>query len=318
VNNTRLVADVGGTNSRIGLFDETEQTIDNIVEYRNADFDCLEDVITRWLEELAAPAPTRGCIAAAAPPSGDQVNMINLGWSFSCRELATRFGLDQFLWLNDFQANAHALPYLGSDDLEPICTGNPGESRILATVGPGTGLGGATLHWIEGTYVASDSEPGHVGLSPATELEIEIFRLLLPDHGDIYAELLVSGTGLTRLYQAIARINGIKPEELSPPEVSQRAVNGQDPLCVATLETFCALLGSACGDFILSNGAYGGLYIAGGIIPRMTDFLRRSEFLPRLRAKGAMRRHLKSVPVSIITEPYPGLIGAAHAPIQES
>lgn len=318
MNNTRLVADIGGTNSRIGLFDETGKTIDHIAEYRNADFDCLEDVITRWLEGFDGPAPTRGCVAAAAPPSGDQVKMINLGWSFSCRELAARFGLDQFLWLNDFQANAHALPYLGDDDLEPVCAGNPGEHRTLATVGPGTGLGGATLHWVGGEYVACNSEPGHVGLSPATELEIEIFRLLLPDHGDIYAELLVSGAGLARLYRAIARINGIKPEELTPPEISQRAVNGEDPLCKVTLETFCALLGSACGDFILSNGAYGGLYIAGGIVPRMTGFLRCSEFLPRLRAKGAMKQHLESVPVYVITEPYPGLIGAAHAPFHDN
>lgn len=318
MNTTRLVADVGGTNSRVGLFDEASKTIDHIVEYRNTDFDGIEEVISRWLERLEAPAPSRACIAAAAPPDGDQITMINAGWSFSCRELADRFGLDQFLWLNDFQANAHALPHLGTADLEQVCAGKPGHSRTLATVGPGTGLGGATLQWVEGKPVAGDGEPGHAGLSPATDLEMEIFKLLLPQHGDIYAELLVSGSGLARLYQVVARVNGVNPEALSPPDVSRLALSGKDPLCVSALETFCALLGSACGDFILSNGAYAGLFIAGGIVPRMTDFLQRSEFLPRLRAKGAMTQRLKSVPVHIITEPYPGLIGAAHAPFQET
>ena len=315
---TRLVADVGGTNCRVGLFNETSNTIGCIAEYRNRDYSCLEDVIGHWLAGLDAPAPTRGCIAAAAPPSGDRVNMINMGWSFSCRELANRFGLEQFLWLNDFQANAHALPHLGSDMLEPVCTGNPGEHRTLATVGPGTGLGGATLHWFDGIPVAGDGEPGHTGLSPATQLEIEIFKLLLQDHGDIYTELLVSGAGLARLYQAIAQLKGTRPEQLPPPEISRRALSAEDPLCVSALETFCALLGSACGDFILANGAYGGLFIAGGIVPRMTGFLQRSEFLSRMRAKGAMSQFLESVPVNIVTEPYPGLIGAAHAPLQEA
>jgi glucokinase len=318
MNRTRLVADIGGTNSRIGLFDEDSKSIDQIAEYRNSDYDCLEDVISRWLNELDGPAPTRGCIAAAAPPSGDRVNMINLGWSFSCEELAARFGLQQFLWLNDFQANAHALPYLRGDDLQQVSAGCPGQSNTLATVGPGTGLGGATLRWADGIARACDAEPGHTGLSPASDLEIEIFKLLMPEFGDIYTELLVSGAGLARLYQTIARIEGASPAAFSPADVSQKALDGSDPICVLALETFCALLGSTCGDFVLSNGAYGGLYIAGGIIPRMTDFLRNSEFSARVIAKGAMQEQLEAVPVHIITEPHPGLIGAAHAPLQES
>lgn len=314
----RLVADVGGTNTRIALFDESSALIEHLGEYRNSEFDGLEAVISRWLEELDAPAPDRACIAAAAPPSGDRVNMINIGWSFSCRELAGRFGLRQFLWLNDFQANAHALPYLGAADLAQISRGDAGANRTLAVVGPGTGLGGATLRQARGVAMVSDSEPGHMGLSPATALELEIFQLLLAQYGNIYTELLVSGAGLVRLYTAIAKINGAVPEALTPPEVSQRALAGADPHCGAALETFCALLGSACGDFVLANGAYGGLYIAGGIVPRMIDFLRTSQFLARLQTKGAMRRHLEAVPVQVITEPYPGLIGAAHAPLQDA
>lgn len=313
---TRLIADVGGTNTRIGLFDEDENSLRTVTVFHNRDYASLEDVLQHWLDALDEPAPNRACIAAAAPPSGDLVNMINIGWTFSCSALARRFNLHQFKWLNDFQANAHGLPFLQPEDLDVISTGDAGIHTTLATVGPGTGLGGATLRWVNGKSVACNSEPGHAGLSPGTDLELEIFRMLLPQHGNIHAELFVCGAGLARLYQAVALIGGTAPELLDPAEISKRALANEDDNCVQALQTFCALLGSVCGDFVLCNGAYGGLFIAGGIIPRMTDFLRRSDFLPRLRHKGAMGQHLEALPVAVITHSNPGLIGAAHAPFE--
>jgi glucokinase len=318
VANTRLVADVGGTNSRLALFDEARGEFRELAQFSNADFDRFEDVITRWLGTLGEAAPMRACIAAAAPPAGDRVSMVNIGWSFSCRELAARFGFHELAWLNDFQANAHALPHLGAGDVQQLHPGGETPNRTLATVGPGTGLGGATLRWVDGVPIAGEAEPGHAGLSPGSDLELEIFRRLLPDYGDIYAELLVSGAGLARLHTVIAAINGVSGPALTPPEVSYRALSGEDELCVMALQTFCALLGSVCGDFVLSNGAYGGLYIAGGIVPRMIPFLKDSEFLLRFRNKGAMSQHLAQVPIYVITTAQPGLIGAAHAPLQAS
>ena len=312
-----MVADVGGTNTRLALFDESSRQFDAVAQYRNAAHRSLEEVIEQWLAGLDGERPSRACIAAAAPPTpGDRVSMINIGWSFSCRELADRFSLREFAWLNDFQANAHSLPHLDPGDLDVIHAGMETGHNALAIVGPGTGLGGATLQWVDGVPIADDSEPGHAGLSPGTDLEVEIFRLLLPEHGNIYAELLVSGAGLARLYETLARINGLAPAPLAPPEVSARALQGDDELCVTALKTFCALLGSACGDYVLSNGAYGGLFIAGGIVPKMVPFLRNSDFLQRFRNKGAMESHLSSVPVHVITTSHPGLIGAAHAPLQ--
>lgn len=310
-----MVADVGGTNTRLALFDEETQQFRALAEFRNAEHDSFEQVVDHWLESLDGERPERACIAAAAPPTGDRISMINIGWSFSCRDLALRFGLSECTWLNDFQANAHALPHLGPGDLEVVHAGPGPGQEPLAVVGPGTGLGGATLRWLNGVPFAIDSEPGHAGLSPGTDLELEIFRRLLPEHGTIYAELLVSGAGLARLYQVIAAINGLSPQPLTPPEVSARALQGDDELCVTALQTFCALLGSACGDFVLCNGAYGGLYIAGGIVPRMVPFLRDSQFLQRFRGKSAMESHLSSVPVHVITTGQPGLVGAAYAPL---
>jgi glucokinase len=314
---TRLIADVGGTNTRLALFDEPTGEFRQVRNYTNGEYRSLAAVIETWRDQLDEAWPEAASIAAAAPPSDGVVTMVNIGWSFSAQSLAGDFGFQNVRTLNDFQANAHALPYLEDKDLAQIHPGAGGGNSKLATVGPGTGLGGATLQWVGGVPIALDAEPGHVGLSPGTELESAIFSHLLPDHHDIYAELLVSGAGLARLYQTVAALQGVAPEALAPADVSSRGLAGSDPLCVQALETFCALLGSACGDFLLSNGAYGGLYIAGGIAPRMVTFLRDSTFLDRLQGKGAMREHLARIPVFVITEEYPGLIGAAHAPLQD-
>lgn len=312
---TRLTADVGGTNTRIALYDELSGDFRSVATFVNRDHGSLEDILKTWRKGLNEDWPHRGCIAAAAPPSGDEVVMVNIGWSFSRSALAKQFGLHQLRWLNDFQANAHSLPYLGHEDVEQLHPGTKSDQSKLATAGPGTGFGGATLQWVGGTPIAIDAEPGHAGLSPGTELEAAIFSHLLPEHGDIYTELLVSGSGLVRLYTAIAQLRGAPPQSLSPAEVSRKGLDGSDAHCVQALETFCALLGSACGDFVLSNGAYGGLFIAGGIVPRMQDFLKQSSFIARLQGKGLMQEHLARMPVRLIVTEHPGLIGAAHAPL---
>lgn len=313
----RMVADVGGTNTRIALFDQDSGTFRATRSFVNRDYANFEDVIANWMEELDEAAPLSCCIAVAAPPSKDQVTMSNIDWSFSCRELARRFGFQKLGRINDFESNAYSLPYLSSDDLTLLYPGKAGQAGMLATVGPGTGLGGAFLSKNpDGSHSSHACEPGHMGLTPATALELELFRLLLPQHSNIYAELLVSGPGLLRLYSALAEIQGTPADNsLEPVDISRRAVNEGDELCALTLNTFCALLGSVCGDFMLANGSYGGLYLAGGIVPGIIPWLRDSTFCQRLQDKGAMRQQLANIPVYMITASHPGLIGAAHAPL---
>ncbi len=317
-NRTRVVADVGGTNTRLAVFDPRSGELSEVGSYLNHDYGALEEVIAAWLKQLRQEQPRDFCIAVAAPPAGDRVTMVNLDWAFSCRDLAQQFGFQRIRWLNDFQANAHALPHLGAGNTLAIAEGGEGaEGGKLAVVGPGTGLGGATLQWVEGIPIASASEPGHMGLAPATELELEIMRRLLPQRGEVHAEYLVSGPGLVRLYKVIADIRGQAAEELSPAQISGRALAGSDPGCRQALSSFCELLGSVCGDFVLARGAYGGLFLAGGILPGIVDFLQASDFLRRFRCKGAMESHLAQIPVRLITLPNPGLLGAAHAPIRD-
>ena len=241
--------------------------------------------------------------------------MTNIDWSFSCRALAFRFGFDQLRRLNDFEANAYALPYLAADDCELLFPGEDDPTGRLATLGPVTGLGGAFLDWHNELPHAFACEPGHLGLTPATELEMEIFHLLLSRHSNIYAELLVSGPGLVRLYQTLGEIYGESATALDAAEISRRAMAREDPLCVTALATFCDLLGSVCGDFLLATGSYGGLYLAGGIVPEIATFLRKSTFRQRLIDKGAMTETLAGIPVYAISSSQPGLLGAARVPL---
>lgn len=313
---SRLVADVGGTNTRLALFEPATNAYRALTTYINRDYGRFEDILASWLENLDEPKPTQCCIAVAAPPADDRVTMINIDWSFSCRDVARRFGFADLRWLNDFQSNAYALPHLLDADKALLRAGTVADHGKLATVGPGTGLGGATLEIMTGQPpLVHACEPGHMGLAPATPLELELFRVLLPRHGELHAELLVSGPGLQRLYQTLAVIHGQTAATLTPAEVSQRALQTEDGLCQEALKVFCGLLGSVCGDFVLANGAYAGLYLAGGIVPRMVPFLRDSQFTQRFQHKGAMQDHLSRVPLYVITTPQPGLIGAAHAPL---
>ena len=310
----RLVADVGGTNTRIALFDEQSGDFHAMQAFVNRDYARLQDLVLAWMNSLDQ-TPTKGCIAIASALDGDKVRMVNMDWAFSRQAFASETGVDHIEWINDFVGNAHSLPYLSASDRIELHPGRAGVADKLAALGPGTGLGGATVQRSSNGWLATACEPGHAGLSPASDLELALFQGLLRERDNVYAELLVSGPGLQRLYQTLAEVKGRSAEELSPAEVSERALAGSDALCEEALTLFCGLLGSVCGDFLLSTGAYGGLFLAGGIVPRMIPFLQASPFHKRLCNKGAMGDLLEQVPVYAITVEQPGLIGAAHAPL---
>jgi glucokinase len=316
---TKLVAEIGGTNTRLALFDPDRHALRARRPYINEQYASLEDIIDTWLKDLGEAPPLECCLAVAAPPPfDDQVAMLNIDWRFSLSALVERFGFHRVSCINDFEGNAYALPHLGAGDVTTLQPGACPPASKLATLGPGTGLGGSTLDTRGPAPIACASEPGHMGLAPATALELALFQYLQPRHGEVYAELLLSGPGLRRLCQSLAAVRGEDLPHLTPQDISARALAGECGLCVDTLHIFCALLGSVCGDFVLANGAYGGLYVAGGIIPAMVDFLRASAFAERFREKGKMGDRLARVPLHVITSHDTGLIGAAHAPMPES
>lgn len=311
----RMVADVGGTNTRLALWDVNKNSLRARRDYLNADFANFDAVIAAWMADLAEPPPTRACVAIAAPPFDDLVAMQNTTWSFSIREISHQFSFDPLRVINDFEANAYGLPHLSSDDMTTIHQGKSGGSGKLAAVGPGTGLGGAAFGLVAGQPTASACEPGHMSLAPATPMEMELFSLLMKEHSVIHAELLLSGRGLPRLYRAVATVMGDDAEDLDAPEISARALAEECDTSLLTMETFCALLGSICGDFVLAHGAYGGLYLCGGILPQMVPLLSNSTFQSRFAAKGEMQEYLQAVPIHVIISGRAGLLGAAHTPL---
>lgn len=312
---TRLVADIGGTNARLALFDPRDGSLRHRQDFENAHFESLEAVIERWLDQLQEPPPAQACLAVAAPPFDDKVEMLNLNWTFSISAIAARFNFDAIRCINDFESNAYALPYLTPTDLHTLHPGVAGATGKLAAVGPGTGLGGAAFGLVDGRPVASASEPGHMSLAAVTPVEQAVFSLLLKSHPDVYAELLLSGPGIVRLYETLAQVMGEQASPLSAAQITAHAAAADCELCVETMATFCALLGSLCGDYVLAQGAYGGLYLCGGIIPRMLPQLTQSAFHSRFVTKGGMRPHLEDVPVFAVTSGTAGLVGAAHAPL---
>jgi len=311
----RMIADVGGTNTRVALFDPDSGEISGLTTFINRHYSSLDNIIAEWMADLTEAAPTQACIAIAAPPSADIVTMANIDWSFSCSALAEKFGFGKFRRINDFEANAFALPHLADGDRKLLHPGGATHSAKLAVIGPGTGLGGATLETVASMSHVCPCEPGYMSISPANELEVEIFRTLLRHYPQIYGELLVSGPGLLRIYKTLGQISDKATDAKSPDEVSEQALVHRDALSLLSLETFSGLLGSLAGDFVLATGAYGGLYLAGGILPGMIDFLWASDFHKRFCDKGAMRENMNAVPIYAITAAQPGLIGAAHTPL---
>ena len=309
-----MVADVGGTNTRLALFDPSKNEFRHTQNYTNRDFESFAAVIAAWRNSLPEAFPRQACLAVAALPQGDMISMFNMSWSFSMQETARQFGFKKVRWMNDFAANACSLPHLASDEVELLYGKHSGSvvDRKLAVIGPGTGLGGATMGSERTIADCCACEPGHMSLSPSNSIEIEIFKLLLQQHSHIYAELLLSGPGLLRLYQTLAIISDSAATAIGPAQVTEGALTQSDPLAVRALNIFCALLGSTAGDFVLANGAYGGIYLAGGIVPRILALLKVSDFYQRFCDKGGMSTQMTSIPVFAILHPHPGLLGAAR------
>ncbi|HBQ39061.1 MAG TPA: hypothetical protein DD808_00590 [Halieaceae bacterium] len=311
----RLVADVGGTNSRVALFDPRDGSLQALRVYQNASHADFGAVLESWFREVDADAPREACIAVAAPPSGNNARMINIDWELRGAELAQRFGIRQLGLMNDFEANACALPWLRPQDSTTLQAGRTTKPARLAVLGPGTGLGGAVLDMRTDGAVAVACEPGQMDLAPLGAAQMALWPVLQRHHPRIYAELLLSGAGLRRLYLALGEAEGKVTEDLDPAAISARGVAGSDPLCVATLTQFCAFLGAASANFVLANGTYDALYLAGGIVPRMVPFLQQSAFLSCFHDRGPLQSALQRTAVAVITHPYPGLVGAGRAPL---
>lgn len=305
-----LIGDIGGTHCRFALARDGYLLRETITVYDSAAYANIVDAANAFFK-LQQTHIDIACIAIAGPVSGDAVHLTNHPWQFSIRQTQHDLGLSALSIINDFEAVGLALPHLDSEQLEQIGGKEPQPQKPKVALGPGTGYGATHVIRCGNDIIALPTEGGHVSLAPSTQQELELFEWLLQRHLQITCEQLISGPGLERLHSAICDLNGVTCEKLSAAQIQQRASANEDPLCVAALNLFCELLGTAARDQALCCLAQGGVYIAGGIVKRFIPFLRASGFRKRFENSDTMRALLEPIPVFVIVEENPGLIGAA-------
>jgi glucokinase len=304
-----LVADVGGTNIRIAIADG-DQLVESRV-WRCAEFETIGEALRRYLEEIPqADRPRRAAIAVACPAEGDWIDITNQAWSFSTAELRRELDLDELRILNDFTALAASIPRLAPSDTQILKEGTPLPKSAIAVVGPGTGLGVSGLIATEGGWVPLSAEGGHATLVATNEREWAVVEVLRRMFGRVSNERVLSGPGLVNLYRALCSLEGRPAANPTPAEIVAGARTPGSTEAVA-IEMFSGWLGTAASDLVLSLGARGGVYIGGGVVPKMIDVFDRALFVERFLDKGRLRDYVEPVPVHLILNTRIALVGAA-------
>ena len=313
-----LVGDIGGTRARFGWVDEVDGRVGHVRIFAVADFGGPGEAIAAYLDELGAgpgrarPQARHAALALATPIAGDAIAFPNSPWRFSRAALRDSLRLDTLVLLNDFEALALALPQLDAAQLRwqgPA----PRPAGTMAVLGPGTGLGTAGLVETESGWVALSAEGGHATLAPIDEFEARLLERARRRVAHVSAERLLSGLGLPLLHQCVGEVLGLSHGTATTPQIVAAAVDGSDAHAARTIEVFCALLGGFAGNLALTLGARGGVYIGGGIVPRLGERFFASRFRDRFEAKGRYRTYLQSIPTPVILDTLAALVGAAAA-----
>ena len=312
-----LVADVGGTETRLALVepDAEGSPIGERRAFATGEFSSLEAVVEHYLDATGRPAIDAACLAVAGPVRGGEARLTNGRWTVSAEGVRARLQLADVLLVNDFHAVAASLPQLHGADLRSIGTPalmNAHPDCVKAVLGPGTGLGMAGLVPIDGKWRVIPSEGGHAAFAPVDELELEVARELLARFGFVTWEHVLSGPGLENLCEAVCSVWGAQGDRLDAPDITARAL-AHDPVCHQALELFCSILGTVAGSAAATFCAEGGVYLAGGILPRIPEFLAASHFRRRFEEATAALGCSGEIPTFLIMTADVGLLGAAAA-----
>jgi len=320
-----LAGDIGGTTTRLALFDSASVPGSCLFEasYAGADFADFTAVLNRFLADCDARAAglpiERACLGAAGPVSGTSVRLTNLDWRIDADVVSGVLRGAPVRVLNDFEAAAHGIDALAPEDWVTLQAGafRPQGSQVL--IGAGTGLGVAYRVWDGGRYRVVAGEGGHAGFAPADAEQCALLLALLASQGRVSAEHVVSGPGLLRIHEFLRQRSGNPPcaAAESPSEVSRRAMAGGDPVAVRALDIFIACYGSVAGDHALSIRAHGGVYVAGGVAGKVMQRLAAGGFLASFNAKGPHAALAREFPVHVVATARLGLLGAARIAIRD-
>ncbi len=311
-----LLGDIGGTNARFALTmigSDAALVTDSIKTYAIGDYPSLAAAARHYMDTTPAHA-VFGVFAIAGRVDGDEARMTNHAWVISARRIRDALGLDALYLVNDFVAQAASIRSLQDADL--VSLGAPTWRPLRTTtgtyaiLGPGTGLGMGGLIVRGGRHYPLATEGGHASFAPGTPEEIEILKRLSTEFGRVSNERLVSGGGLVNIHRAVSAIAGLDPGPMQPSDITAQAANG-DPRCMRAVDVFCAVFGAVAGDLVLTLGAWDGIFLSGGMVPRMLGALQHSGFRQRFEGKGRYAPAMASVPTLAVVHPQPGLLGAA-------
>jgi glucokinase len=311
-----LVADVGGTHARFAWVDAADALPRHVQVLATRDHAGPLAAARAYLAGLPAQglaaAPRAAAFALAGPVQGDAPALTNAGWVFDRAALAAGLGVERLLLLNDFEALALALPALHAGQLHGEVRWPP-PAGVRAVVGPGTGLGVATLVPTAAGWQALAGEGGHATLAAADDFEQAVLAQARRAHAHVSAERLLAGSGLPLLHQAVAAVDGVTVPAVDAPTLLALARDAGDARALRTLDVFFALLGGFAGNLALTVGARGGVYIGGGLVPRVAGLWARSRFRGRFEAKGRFEAWLRAIPTYLITDAQAALPGVARA-----
>ncbi len=307
-----LLADIGGTHARLALARNGETSPAS--KLIAADYEGPAEAIRSYLQETRpSSAPRRAALACAGPVEAGRVRMTNSDWLIDAAGLKAELGLDEVLLLNDFEAVAWAVTALPDDALLKIGGGTARKGAPAVALGPGTGLGMAGYLAHPGGALVVVGEGGHVTMAPTSDREAAVLDALRHELGHVSAERVLSGDGLERLYDTLARLEEAKVPRRTDAEISDAALAGSCPVCEAALDMFCAMLGTVAGNAALMFGAHGGVYVAGGILPRFAERFATSPFRAQFEAKGRFRNYVARIPTWLVLHPEPAFSGLLRA-----
>ena len=307
----RLIADIGSSFARFAL-ETAPGVFTRPASLRCADHVDFQAAVRAYLDSLGAGvAVEHAAVAIANPVEGDRVRMTNYHWAFSIEQARQQLGLDTLVVVNDFTALAMSLPRLQPQDLRQVGAGEAVKKSVMGLLGAGTGLGVSGLIPAGDSWVSLGSEGGHTSFSPRDALELAVLRFAGQQFAHVSFERLLSGAGLALMHQALAEHAGTPAKKLAATEITRRALAGTDPLCVQTLDMFCAVLGTAAANLAVTLGASGGIYIGGAIVPRLGAYFDRSPFRARFEDKGRFSRYVTAIPTFVITAEQSTFTGAS-------
>lgn len=305
-----LVADIGGTNARFAMVDNETAPTRMCAKTATADHADICSAIKKTVLPDAEQEPRTAIIAVAGPVTGNTIPLTNAAWVIEPLKMIAELGVEKVIVLNDFEAQALALPAYQGSDIEQVGQGAMLADAAKFVLGPGTGLGAAAMIFAAETWIPVPGEGGHVELGPVTQEDYEIWPHIARRNGRIGAEEILSGTGLPKLAQAVSAWMHSSHVFETPASIT-KAADDNDPAAVKTLEVFARALGRVAGDFALTTLARGGVYLTGGITPRIPRFLTDGNFRAAFEAKAPHERLMSKIPTFIVRHPDPALEGLA-------